>query len=67
MDTLHSAVCLSEVQLAHRLIHVHENVSLLTLAHTGSTILSDYMDVVVGLVVGEAFQHSPQLTRSFSF
>ena len=37
----------------------------LTLAHTGSAIVCDDAGVVVGLFVGEAFQHPPLLTRFF--
>ena len=43
---------------------VHDIIGPLTLAHMGSTIVSDYAGVVVGLVGCETFQHPPYLTRS---
>ena len=58
-DTLLTPVFLSELQRAHRLMHVHERIGILTLAHTGSTIVSDDVvglivsDDVVGLIVSD--------------
>ena len=50
--------------MSYRLIHIHDGISLLMLAHTGSTIVSDGVGVVVGLVVSEDFQHPPLLSSS---
>ena len=47
------------------LIYVHESIGLVTLARTGFAIFSNDAGVVVGLIVGESFQHQPHLTHSF--
>ena len=62
--TLQTSVFHSELQTAHRLIHVHESIGLVTLVHAGSIIVSDDSGVADWLVVIVAFQQSPHLTSS---
>ena len=45
-DSLQTPTIFGQLQRAHRYVHVHEIIGILTLAHTCSAIVSDDADVV---------------------